>query len=175
MLVGGERIVRQMTEDELFKSIDYQNAFFEEVELVLTRFKRFKEIQFSNTVDSAAYLDLLLVHVRALFCDGQKGGEYTASKFFSRMGRTDLAQKIDTYFDQPLNDWMTYEDGQPLLRRTAIKMVVDKRIVHFDERSLDWKATTDYLAKYLVLRELEGMLLEMVKAIQDWQRGLLKG
>ena len=156
------------------------NQHFQEFSL---RFERFKEIreQYQQTRDKKlltdfhCYMDMLIVQIRS-FClegDSLNRKNYTVQHFLCKFGRSDLADKINDFLDQPLYGNKGEDDSYWSIRK-SIKFASDKYICHHDKLShseflrLDFilvELSNPYFSNNLdtIINEISECLLEAYK------------
>lgn len=109
----------------------------------VSRFDRYMEIlkfywsHRDNEVykDLTAYVDLLLVHIRAMCIENERYGDnYTAQNFLESIGRKDLAENINNVLSKGF--WANQDDGS-LSVRESIKICSDKYICHHDSININ--------------------------------------
>lgn len=156
------------------------NQHFQEFSL---RFERFKEIreQYQQTrdkkllTDFRCYMDMLIVQIRS-FClegDSLNRKNYTVQHFLCKFGRSDLADKLNNFLDQPLYGNKGEDDSYWSIRK-SIKFASDKYICHHDKLShseflrLDFilvELSNPYFSNNLdtIINEISEYLLEAYK------------
>lgn len=140
---------------EMNEFLKRYNQHFQEFSL---RFERFKEIreQYQQTRDKKlltdfhCYMDMLIVQIRS-FClegDSLNRKNYTVQHFLCKFGRSDLADKINDFLDQPLYGNKD-EDDSYLSIRKSIKFASDKYICHHDKLSNFEFSQIDFILAHL--------------------------
>lgn len=115
--------------DSLLGLGEYIEHFAIHYRLLLKRYKRFKEIDnIHNTdIDVITYLDMIVVQIRAMCIESQNLKEnYTAQTLLRKLGKNDLADKIDNMLNEPFIPETDFSI------RTAIKRLADGFICHYD-------------------------------------------
>ena len=109
----------------------------------VSRFDRYKEIlkfYWSHRDNKAyndltVYVDLLLVHIRAMCIENEKYCDnYTAQNFLESIGRKDLAENINNVLSKGF--WAHQDEGSRSVR-DSIKICSDKYICHHDSININ--------------------------------------
>jgi len=132
-----------MSEREFIQYIEHFKMHFN---LLLRRYKRFKEINdLSNTdIDVITYLDMIIVQLRSMCVESPNlKKNYTAQNLLCLMKRDDLARKIDNMLDE---DFFSYRD---CTIKTALKIMADNYICHYDNFEDDDIAWAEIIEKQL--------------------------
>ena len=136
---GTERIVEAVSEAWNQQAIEQIVIFIEHFNmhynLLLRRYKRFKEVDDpqSRDIDVLTYLDIILVQLRSICLEHEKyKNNYTAQNLLHRLGRDDLAQKIDAMLEE---QFFEYRDGCTI--KEAIKILTDDYVCHYDSFEKD--------------------------------------
>ena len=129
---GADRIINKVTKVWNMSVLEQLGIFIENFNihysLLLKRYARFKEIDYPQNldVDVMTYLDMILVQIRS-FCIEKGKNNYTAQSLLKRLGREDLAERIDYMLAEKFFD---YRDD--LTVRNAIKTLTDRFVCHYD-------------------------------------------
>ncbi len=169
-----------MTEEcyEHLKLLEYIEHFNVHFSLLLSRYKRFKEINKlnNNDIDVITYLDMIVVQLRAMCIENERYKEnYTAQILLRKAGEEELAQKIDDMLNEDF-----YDGSLQVKVRTALKILADEFICHYDNfdgenlhrlsladifmnhlRNPYEKINLDYIMKVLVNCIGEGLTIKM--------------
>lgn len=112
---------------QLLEFIKHFNVHFE---LLLRRYKRFREINTigNNDIDVITYLDMIVVQLRAMCIENERYKKnYTAQILLRKVGEDALAQRIDDMLKEDFYDGSIQVDI-----RTALKILADEFICHYD-------------------------------------------
>ncbi len=119
-----------MTNEEYYDLIEYIEHFNVHFNLLLRRYKRFKEINTSGNsdIDVITYLDMIVVQLRAMCIENERyKNNYTAQILLRKLGENELAQKIDNMLKEDF-----YDGSLQIDIRTALKILADEFICHYD-------------------------------------------
>lgn len=98
-------------------------------DLLMRRYERFKEIDdpHNTDIDVITYLDMIIVQLRAMCIESSNlKNNYTAPNLLRKVGKQDLADKIDAMLNE------TFYAGREYTIREALKKLADKLICHYD-------------------------------------------
>lgn len=133
------------------ENFDFLEHFNIHYTLLLRRYEQFKKLDGMNVtnLDGSTYFDMIIVQIRALCIESPRlKKNYTAQVLLRKIGKADLADKLDAMLDSPLND--VVEEDYTI--RKAIKTLVDGFICHYDNFDGDKRETwgwSGYLEKHL--------------------------
>ncbi|MFW6015653.1 MAG: hypothetical protein ACOCRK_04390 [bacterium] len=122
-----------MTEDEFieqYQLMEYIKNFNIHFDLLLRRYKRFREINKvgNNDINVITYLDMIIVQLRALCIENKRyKNNYTAQVLLRKVGEDKLALKIDNMLNEDF-----YDGSIQVNIKTALKILADGFICHYD-------------------------------------------
>ena len=138
-----------MTLEEYLEIQPFIKHFCMHFDLLMRRYERFKEINdpHNTDIDVITYLDMIIVQLRAMCIESSNlKNNYTAQNLLRKVGKQDLAEKIDAMLNE------TFYAGREYTIREALKRLADKLICHYDnfdgENELDL-AVSDILMNNL--------------------------
>jgi len=123
--VVSEEEMEKVREEFYSNFNDFEKRLFYNLDLLIDRVKKFKNIE-AGTLDYWTYYDSILTQIRAMFIETPKRKQnHTIQNYLITINQKDLAKEIDVYLDKEIYEGMTFKE--------AIKVSVDKFIVHFDK------------------------------------------
>lgn len=118
-----------MTLEEYLEIKPFIKHFCMHFDLLMRRYERFKEIDdpHNTDIDVITYLDMIIVQLRAMCIESSNlKNNYTAQNLLRKVGKQDLAEKIDAMLNE------TFYAGRDYTIREALKKLADKLICHYD-------------------------------------------
>lgn len=92
--------------------------------LLIQRIEKFSSLS-ENTEEYDVYFEVILVQLRAMFIENAKYKDnYTSQVYMHKLGMKNEIDRINSYLDEKIIDDLSI--------REAIKTIVDKYIVHYD-------------------------------------------
>ena len=166
---GAERIVNEVSEiwnrnamDQIIVFIDHFDIHYR---LLLRRYKRFKEVDIpqSRDIDVITYLDMILVQLRSMCLEQDKyKNNYTVQNLFHRLGRDDLADRINAMLDE---QFFEYRSGCSI--RDAIKILTDDYVCHYDAFDTDGIVQSEIIEQQLRNPYIQHNLDYIMKVLID--------
>lgn len=127
-IVSNEEI-QKLREESYSNLSDFEKRLFNNLELLISRVNRLKELE-PGTLDYWTYYDIILTQIRAMFIESPNlKKNYTVQNYLNNIGQKKVAKEIDDYLDKELYDGISF--------REAVKVSVDKFIVHYDDISME--------------------------------------
>lgn len=117
--------------------LDYIKHFEVHWRLFLKRYKRYMKLQKlrnNDDLDANTYFDMLIVQIRAMCIENSKlKNNYTVQNVLKKIGREELASKIDNVLDMPFREYIIDKStGNPITIKKVIKILADGFICHYD-------------------------------------------
>ncbi|QYK63360.1 hypothetical protein [Paenibacillus sp. S25] len=133
-----------------------------------------------DSIEYFAFYESILTQVRALFIENSRyKNNYTVQVFLNKLGLSKTSEEIHTYLNSELIPSISIRD--------AIKISVDRFIVHYDQVSIEEKHIeeicrehlTDIKNEFFIGRLVDiisgHMLLSYVKRMNDWEVDWFEG
>jgi len=116
----------QKKREECYSSLNnFEKRLFDNLELLVKRVNELKLTK-PGTLGYWTYYDVILIQIRGMFIESpNRKKNYTIQNYLISLGQKEIADEIDNYLKKELYDSMTLKE--------AIKVSVDKFIVHYDK------------------------------------------
>lgn len=112
-----------------FEFMDYLKVFSGNLELLLNRYAKFKDIPNSNVVEYFTYFDIIIVQLRAMCIENERyENNYTVQVLMRKVRQDNLADRLDRYLQNELTYKITIKE--------AIKFIADKFVCHYDNTDI---------------------------------------
>ena len=147
---------------ELEKQIEkekYQRRFIDHfqfsIELLALRLDKFKMISTKdlreNKTELFTYFDIIIVQLRAMFIENERyKTNYTFQNYLSLIGQEDKIEKITQYLNKPfIDENYTDKSGGVISIKTAIKILSDQYICHYDDTTYEEKSLVHLISTQL--------------------------
>ncbi|RKM55412.1 hypothetical protein D6855_15865 [Butyrivibrio sp. CB08] len=108
----------------------YLKHFKIQYDLLRKRYERLKEIDnpLDDNLDIGTYFDMVIVQLRAIFIESPSlKNNYTLQNVMRKIGKDDYADALDDILSREF-----IPDVSDMTIRTAIKLLADKFICHYD-------------------------------------------
>ena len=118
-----------MTLQEYLEIQPFIKHFCMHFDLLMRRYERFTKINdpHNTDIDVITYLDMIIVQLRAMCIESPNlKNNYTAQNLLRKVGRGDLADRIDNMLEE------TFYAGRDYSIRESLKRLADKLICHYD-------------------------------------------
>lgn len=107
----------------------FEKRFFNNFDLLIARANKLKDLK-PGTLDYWTYYDATLTQIRAMFIETpSRKKNYTFQNYLINIGQVEISKEIDNYLDKHLYENISFRD--------AVKVSVDKFIVHYDKVSTE--------------------------------------
>lgn len=159
-----------------FKTPEEVDKYFDKITESLLVLKARTVLLLSHSEDTLEYFalyDSILTQVRALFIENsQNSNNYTVQVFLNKLGLANKSKEIDEYLNNELVPGVSI--------KKAIKVSVDKFIVHYDLTSSEEDRIEEICRKHLINIENEffigklidiisgDMILSYVERMNNW-------
>ena len=124
------KIDAEKSVDEFVALAEFIDHFNVHYQLLLRRYRRFKEIEdiYNTDIDVMTYLDIIIVQLRAMCIEKESNKKnYTAQILLRKLGKNELAEKLDAMLDEEF-----FEGLMDMSVRKALKILADQFICHYD-------------------------------------------
>lgn len=130
----------------------------------------------NNKFEFFTYFDALIVQIRAMFLE-KESKNFTFQSFLNTINRSDLVEKVETFFEEPFDgmDLQNRNDGLEYRSiKKVIKFITDKFVCHNDATSLIDQGNQNYFVSALTnpynkryLPKLFGEIFSIFENVED--------